>query len=107
MATPVTDARTVHLRGGGVSLVLDAGGDGLPCVVHWGADLGADADADAGALATVATPPVPIGALDVRAPHSLVPERAAGHRGRPGLSGSRDGLACSPRMLRHSSRLVR
>jgi alpha-galactosidase len=89
-------AGTLHLRGGGASLLLDAGGDGLPRVVHWGADLGAAADA--GAVVAAATPPVPVAALDVRVPHSLVPERAAGHRGRPGLSGSRDGLAFTPRL---------
>jgi alpha-galactosidase len=84
----------MHMRAAGVSLMLDAGGDGLPRVVHWGADLGAEADA--GALVAAATPPLPRAALDVRVPHSLVPERAAGHRGRPGLTGSRAGGAFSP-----------
>jgi alpha-galactosidase len=35
----------VHLRAGGVSLLLDARGPGLPSVLHWGADLGHDVDA--------------------------------------------------------------
>jgi alpha-galactosidase len=83
----------MHLRGGGVSVVLDTAGDGLPHVVHWGADLGADADP--GAVAAAAAPPVPRAVLDVRVPHSILPERAAGHRGRPGLTGSRGGLAFS------------
>ena len=43
----------VHLRAGGVSLLLDARGPGLPTVLHWGADLGADVDAAAVALASV------------------------------------------------------
>jgi alpha-galactosidase len=87
--------RVIHLRGGGASVVIDATGDRLPRVLHWGADLGDGADA--GALAAAWTPPVNPAALDVRVPLSLVPERAAGHRGRPGLTGSRDGLAFSPR----------
>jgi alpha-galactosidase len=78
-----------------VSVVLDAAGDGLPRVVHWGADLGAGAELEA--LLAAAAPPVPRAVLDVRVPHSLVPERSAGHRGRPGLTGSREGRAFSPR----------
>jgi alpha-galactosidase len=84
-----------HLRGGGVSVVLDTTGDALPRIVHWGADLGASADLEA--LVAAATPPIPIAGLDVRVPLALVPERAAGYRGRPGLSGSRDGRDWSPR----------
>jgi alpha-galactosidase len=88
----VTD-RLIHLRGAGASLVLDATGEGLPRVVHWGADLGDGVDLAALALAT--TPPIARATLDVRVPLSLLPERAAGHRGRPGLTGSRDGRAWS------------
>ena len=79
----------VHLRAGGVSLLLDARGPGLPVVLHWGADLGADVDPPALALAAV--PAVAHSALDDPVILSLLPERATGHRGRPGLSGSRDG----------------
>ena len=75
-------------------MVLDAAGDGLPRIAHWGADLGEAVDLDA--LVAAATPPVPRAGLDVRVPVSLVPERAAGYRGRPGLSGSRGGAAWSP-----------
>jgi alpha-galactosidase len=87
-------SRLMHLRGEGVSLVLDAGGDHLPRVVHWGADVGEAVDLEA--LARAATPPLAPAVLDVRVPVSLVPERAAGYRGRPGLSGSRQGAAWSP-----------
>jgi alpha-galactosidase len=84
----------LHIRGGGVSVLLDATGDGLPRVVHWGAELGDAADLEA--LVRAAAPPLARAVLDVRVPVSLVPERAAGYRGRPGLSGSRDGAAWSP-----------
>ncbi len=40
-------SRIAHLRGGGVSLLLDARGEGLPRIAHWGADLGPSADPDA------------------------------------------------------------
>jgi alpha-galactosidase len=89
----VTD-RLTHLRGGEVSVVVDACGDGLPRVVHWGADLGEDVDV--ATLVAAVTPPLALGKLDVPVPLSLVPERAAGHRGRPGLTGSRAGLDWSP-----------
>jgi alpha-galactosidase len=84
----VTD-RLIHLRGGEVSVVVDASGDGLPRVVHWGPDLGQDVN-PAYLLAAV-TPPLAVAKADVPVPLSLVPERAAGHRGRPGLTGSRAG----------------
>lgn len=38
----LVDRRTAHLRAGGVSLLLDVSGDGVPGVLHWGADLGDD-----------------------------------------------------------------
>ena len=72
---------TVHLRGGGVSLLLDAAGPGLPRIVHWGADLGADVEG----VLEAATPPLARATFDVRLPLSLVPEL----RGRPGLTGGR------------------
>ena len=72
---------TVHLRGGGVSLLLDAAGPALPRVVHWGGDLGSDV---AGVL-EAATAPLPRASFDVRLPLSLVPR----YRGRPGLTGDR------------------
>ncbi|MFL5841083.1 MAG: alpha-galactosidase [Thermoleophilaceae bacterium] len=86
--------RLIHLRGGDVSLVLDAGGQGLPRVLHWGADLGEDVDL--GALAAATAGPLAVAGADVHVSLSLVPERAAGDRGRPGLTGSRDGRAWSP-----------
>jgi alpha-galactosidase len=86
--------RLIHLRGGGVSVVVDARGDGLPRVLHWGADLGDNIDL--AALVATMTPPLPLAKLDVAVPLSLLPERAAGHRGRPGLTGSRAGRAWSP-----------
>jgi alpha-galactosidase len=85
----------VHLRAAGVSLLLDARGEGLPVALHWGPDLGADVDAEA--VARALAPALARSALDVAVPTSLLPERSVGYRGRPGLSGSRaGGRAFSP-----------
>ncbi|WP_306319795.1 MULTISPECIES: alpha-galactosidase [unclassified Streptomyces] len=87
----------VQLRAAGVSLVLAAEGDGLPGVVHWGADLGDLDGAGLAALCRAVTPaPVHNEADRVVAP-SLAREHAAGWNGRPGLTGHRaDGTAWSP-----------
>jgi alpha-galactosidase len=79
----------VHLRAGGASLVLDAGGPRLPAVLHWGADLGDGTAAVGLALARAAA--VPKATLDEPAGSSLVREPAAGWPGRPTLSGHRHG----------------
>ncbi len=83
----------VQLHAAGTSLLLDVRGPGLPEILHWGADLG---DVDAASLARARVPAVARSALDVPVPLSLSPERSAGHRGRPGISGSRAGKDFSP-----------
>ncbi|MGY0488517.1 alpha-galactosidase [Streptomyces sp. WG-D5] len=87
----------VHLRAAGVSLVLAAPDEGLPAVVHWGADLGAlDAEGLAALCRAVTPSPVPNEADRAVAP-SLAREHASGWSGRPGLTGHRDdGTAWSP-----------
>ena len=91
----------IHLRGGGVSLVLDArGGVGepLPVVLHWGADLGDALDGDA--LAEALAPPAPRSAPDRPVRRRLLPMPVDGWRLRPGLSGARpDGTDWSARFL--------
>ena len=84
----------VLLRGGDVCLVLDARGPGLPVITYWGEDLGPEPDLEA--LVLAAAPAVARSTLDTAVPLSLLPERAVGHRGRPGLSGSREGRDFSP-----------
>jgi alpha-galactosidase len=91
----------VHLRAGGVSLLLDAGagaGEPLPAVLHWGPDLGPGLDGDA--LAAALVPAVANAAVDRPVPRRLLPMPADGWRLRPGLSGARpDGGGWSPRFL--------
>src|SRR5665648_213935 len=85
----------LHLRAAGVSLVLDARGPSLPRVLHWGGDLGNLSDAELAALVTVAAPPGP-NAVEQKPEASVLPEGARGWKGRPGLSGHRDGRHWSP-----------
>ncbi len=90
----------IHLRAGGVSLVLDSSDGRLPAVLHWGADLGELDAADLGALG-VAVAPMPLpSSPDVPVRVSLVPEVSTGYLGEPGLVGSRAGGGdWSPRWL--------
>lgn len=85
-----------HLRGGGVSLVLDARGPGLPVALHWGRDLGALDDAALEALAGSAVPGIPSNSIDEPRRVGLLPQPATGYAGRAGLVGSRADGAWSP-----------
>ncbi|MBL9098006.1 MAG: alpha-galactosidase, partial [Alphaproteobacteria bacterium] len=76
-----------YLRGGEVSLLIDArpGGDALPRIVHFGADLGAMPDFDAIAAAA---PAVMWGArMDVPCPPCVLPGAEAGYFGMPAVAG--------------------
>ena len=90
----------IHLRAGGVSLVLDARagvGEPLPLVLHWGPDLGA---LDGDALAEALVPAAAHSAVDRPVRRRLLPMPADGWRLRPGLAGARaDGGGWSPRFL--------
>ena len=99
---------SIHLRAGGVSLVLDTGpgaGEPLPVLLHWGPDLGAELDGDA--LAGALVPAAAHSAVDRPVPRRLLPMPADGWRLRPGLSGARpDGGGWSPRFLVRSLELA-
>lgn len=89
-STAATDVDgLIHLRAAGTSLLLDARSSRLPAILHWGIDLGADADLAAIVAAT--TPPPARAGSDSPQPLALLPERASAYSGRPGLSGHRDG----------------
>ena len=99
---------SIHLRAGGVSLVLDTGpgaGEPLPVLLHWGPDLGAELDGDT--LAGALVPAAAHSAVDRPVPRRLLPMPADGWRLRPGLSGARpDGGGWSPRFLVRSLELA-
>ncbi|HUH06508.1 MAG TPA: alpha-galactosidase [Egibacteraceae bacterium] len=89
MTISYADDGFIHGHAAGTALLIDARGPGVPAVVHWGGDLGGNIDADA--IVSAGLPPRARGALAVHTPVSLLPERARGYRGRPGLTGHRDG----------------
>ncbi|WP_336920835.1 alpha-galactosidase [Aquipuribacter sp. SD81] len=110
----VADTAAVHvLRGGGSCLVL-AERDGLPELVHWGADLWGDGEppgADLAALLRAGSRPVPHSALDAPWPLTLLPSEADGWSGRPAVAGHRGGRAVTGRwsrasVVREGTRLV-
>jgi len=89
----------IHLRAGGVSLVLDATGGPrapLPVVLHWGPDLGAAVDGHA--LAEALVPAAAHSAVDRPVRRRLLPMPADGWRLRPGWPGTgRTAAAPAPR----------
>jgi alpha-galactosidase len=89
----------VLMRAPGVSLLLDARGEDLPAVLHWGADLG-ELDGQAlQAAADAASPAIPTNTMDQPRRTGLLPQHAAGYAGRATMAGSRPGAGWSPRFL--------
>lgn len=84
--------RTVRLSAEGTTLVLGVPEEGLPHVLHWGADLADTEGIDAATL-----PPVAHNDLDRPVRVSLVPTQGEGWRGHPGLAGHHDGRVSHPR----------
>ncbi|PZG17277.1 alpha-galactosidase [Micromonospora craterilacus] len=82
------DPGIAHLRAGGVSIVVDARGPGLPVVRHWGAELG---DADARHVGPGFGEALTVNSPDPAVPLAMLPEASTGHMGRPGLRGHRAG----------------
>lgn len=89
--------RRVHLSAAGVSLVIDASGDRMPAIVHWGRELGTLTAQDAATLTEIAGPAITHNTIDVPLRVGILPQLADGWVGTPGISGARaDGSAFSP-----------
>jgi alpha-galactosidase len=93
MSNLTHDTRAVHLRRGDTSLAVRLDPRELPCILHWGPDLG---DRAADHLADV------LGSLEMPTHDSVIyqhswasvlPQQTSGWVGRPGLLGSREGQA--------------
>jgi alpha-galactosidase len=96
MTTPHHAAtRVVHLRRGGTSVVLRLDPQVLPCVLHWGPDLGDLSPDDLEGLVLAARLPVSDSAMYRQETVSILPQHSTGWLGRPGLLGSRAGAAWS------------
>ncbi len=88
--------RVLHLSVNGVSLVLDAQGERMPRILHWGAALGELSADDLEQLCLASGIQVISSVPDVPVPVGILPESATGWPGLPALSGHRDGHAWSP-----------
>ena len=90
-------SRFTVLRGEGTSLVLEQPDQGLPVVLHWGADLGALSDDDLVNLSSAVSRQTLPGTLDAPWQTSILPQEADGWFGRPGAVLSREGAQIFPR----------
>jgi alpha-galactosidase len=88
----------ILLRSAGVAVLLDARGPQLPRVLHWGADPGDLGDEALERLAADLQPGLARSGFDEPWPFPLLPGQVDGWTGRPGLSGSRGGLAPYPHL---------
>ena len=97
----------VHLRSGGVSLLLQISGSRLPTVLRWGPDLGdlggPAAAASVAALRPAGEPGFGSGSASVPA---IVPAYGAGWGAESGLAGTHDGQSSGPRFGDVEVRLV-
>ncbi|RKR75333.1 alpha-galactosidase [Frondihabitans australicus] len=80
---------TLHLRGGGTSVLVDRTTPGVPAIVHWGPDLGDLADDVLDDIARGVRPQRVSGGLDETGRLTLLPQEAFGWQGTPALLGSR------------------
>jgi alpha-galactosidase len=88
--------QTATLRSAGTCLVFDTSGEGLPRVLHWGAELPAAAVAE---LPVIVRGPVPPNALDEPWPLTVLPTSGDGWLGTPGYVAHRAGGATAPRWV--------
>lgn len=83
-----SNAATVHLRSGGVSLLLASDDHGNPTVVHWGAAL---RDDELPGLLATSAPALLNSSTDLPRSFPLLPTRADGWSGTPGAEWMADG----------------
>src|SRR4051794_23997548 len=92
----------LHLRSGGVSLLLQVFSSGLPAVLYWGADLGELGDA---ATMAVLLPGREPGSIGASIP-AIIPGYGAGWLSDPGLNGAHEGRTSTLRFPAVEVRLV-
>ena len=83
--------RPVHLRGGGVSVLLAPSPVGVPALLHWGPDLGDVTPDELAAHSSLLLAGVPHSALDRPRTLSVVPDGTSGFTGTPAVEGHRTG----------------
>ena len=95
MASESGTISLLHLRRGGTSVVLRLDAETLPCVLHWGPDLGDLSDAALAALLPALGMPSLDSPISAQEAVAVLPQHSSGWPGRPGLLGSRQGRAWS------------
>ncbi|MCU1404818.1 MAG: alpha-galactosidase, partial [Glaciihabitans sp.] len=95
-ATMSETSRLFHLISGGVSVVIDARGSGVPRITHWGSPLVDISAAGLDQLVSASLPQIVSNSIDSFVPLAVLPEQTAGWAGTPGISGHRDGTFFSP-----------
>jgi alpha-galactosidase len=93
MPHPTLPPRGVHLRRGDTSLAVRLDPTELPCILHWGPDLGDLAAEHLSDLLGSLEMPTADGAIYQHSWASVLPQQTSGWVGRPGLLGSRAGQA--------------
>lgn len=97
MPTPPSTADTyIHLRAGGVSLVMKTNPGHMPSIEHWGAELARGSFNDLRAIAEANAASVGGNAPDLPPLVTFLPEGRSGWSGKPGIVGHRTGSAWSP-----------
>lgn len=93
----------VHLRTDDVSVLIDLREGRLPAIVHWGAAIGDLDEQLAAGLSDANVPLIGPNTVDEPIRLAILPEHHTGYIGRPGISGSRDGAAWSPKLVTTSA----
>jgi alpha-galactosidase len=86
MSYPASRSNLAHLRGGGVSFLLELA-DPMPRILHWGADLGELSERELRSLVSTAVPAVTHNSTDAPRFFSVLPTEAEAWSGTPGFEG--------------------
>ncbi len=86
----------ISLHSGGVGILLSAGSEIMPSVVHWGQDIEPLTAEEAVTLQCTSTWPAVNNTFDGPLQLGIIPEERWGWKGRPGLVGHRFGKDWSP-----------
>jgi alpha-galactosidase len=88
-------SQVIHLRQGGTSILARLDKDALPCLLHWGPDLGELSSAELDQVLVGLEAPLRDSVITSQETVALLPQHSSGWTGRPGLMGSRNGRSWS------------
>jgi len=87
--------RVAHLRRQGTSVLVRLNSTTLPCVLHWGPDLGDLRGSSSADIVAALGMPTIDSVISAQNAVAVLPQHSSGWLGRPGLLGSRQGRAWS------------